>query len=74
MTAMLNLKLALNDVIERAREVATEYLGDTYDATLVLHTGDGDPEDSIVVSTGDKASAIPSLTAVASGSEDMEEV
>jgi len=71
---MLNLKPAINEIAKRAKEVTTEYLGSNYEVTLVFHTDEGEPEDGIVVSTGDKAKAIPSLTAAATGSEDMEKV
>jgi len=71
---MLNLKLAINEAVEYAKKIATEHLGANYEVTVVFHTDEGDPEDAVVASTGDKVNAIPSLTAAATESEDMEKV
>lgn len=71
---MLELKHAINSLVSEAREVVNEYLEPEYEVTLVVHTSEGDPKNTIVATSGEEASALPGLSAAATGSDDMEPV
>lgn len=70
----MSLKSAVGKVISLAKKTAKQHLGSEYQVTLVLHTPDGEPEDAVIASTGDKHAAIPGLTSAAAGSDKMKEV
>jgi len=73
-TTEIKFKAALVSAIEKAKDHVQDFLGDGYEITLVFHTGEGDPVDSGVVSTGDPTHALPAVADAAGENGVMEKL
>jgi len=67
---------AFRDELKAAMSVihnlATEWLGKHYEVTVVLHTDNAKPSQSVVASTGEQVNALPALTDASTDQKEME--